>query len=107
MTKKITRKDWEYIGKYNPAAKWLRPFCSYTLTELDKGGYRRECRIGWPVYLLIFIPAHVLQALYCMWDGGLKEFEVAERYLGYDDIGETWGSNTGAYPKAKEVWERA
>lgn len=25
MKKRISRKEWEYIGKYNPAAKWLRP----------------------------------------------------------------------------------
>jgi hypothetical protein len=105
MKKHITRKAWEYIGKYNPAAKWLRPFCSYTLEEIEDG-YRRVCKISWPVYLVILIPAHILQALYCMWDGGLKEFEVAGRHLGYDDIHETWGSNEGAYPKAKEIWER-
>jgi hypothetical protein len=42
-----------------------------------------------------------------MWDGGLREFEIEGRFLGYDDIHETWGSNKGAYPKAKEIWERA
>lgn len=29
--KKITQKDWTYIGKYNRAAKWCRPICSYYL----------------------------------------------------------------------------
>ena len=41
MKKRITRADWEYIGKYNPAAKWLRPLASYSLIEIE-GGYRRE-----------------------------------------------------------------
>ena len=62
--KRISRADWEYIGKYNPTAKWLRPLASYTLIEVEDG-FRRECRIPWIVYLVIFIPVHVLQALWC------------------------------------------
>ena len=104
MKKRITRKEWEYIGKYNPAAKWLRPFCSYTLEKIE-GGYRRQCKIPWLLYLLMFIPFNILQALYCMWDGGLKEFEIEGRNLGYDNLKER-GENSGAFLKAKEVWER-
>ena len=105
MKKRITRADWEYIGKYNPARKWLRPFCDYSLHEIENGGFRREIRINWFFYLLIFIPVHILQALYCMWDGGLKDFEIASRHIGYDNIKEH-GINEGAYAKAKEIWEK-
>ena len=105
MKKRITRKEWEYIGKYNPAAKWLRPICSYSLVE-EEDGFRRDCKISWPVYLILFIPVHLLQALLCMWDGGLKEFEIAGRHLGHDYFRETWGCNEAAYPKAKEIWEK-
>ena len=104
MKKHITRKEWEYIGKYNPAAKWLRPFCSYTLEEIE-GGYRRQCKIPWVLYLLMLIPFSILQALYCMWDGGLKEFEIEGRNLGYDNLKER-GDNSGAFLKAKEIWEK-
>lgn len=106
MKKRITRKDWEYIGIYNPAAKWLRPYCSYTLEQIDNGGFRRQCKIGWLMYLLIFIPIHLAQAVCCMWDGGLREFELEGRHLGYDDLYPK-GMNSGAYPKAKEIWEKA
>ena len=104
--KRISRADWEYIGKYNPATKWLRPFSSYTLIEVE-GGFRRECKIPWIVYLIIFVPVHLLEAICCMWDCGLKHFEFADRFLGADNIYETHGTNKGAYPKAKEIWERA
>ena len=103
--KKITREEWEYIGIYNPAAKWLRPYCSYTLEKIDSGGFRRQCKIGWIMYLLMFIPIHLLQALCCMWDGGLREFEIESRHLGYDDLYPV-GLNNKAYPKAKEIWEK-
>ena len=105
MKKRISQKDWEYIGKYNPAAKWLRHLCSYSLVEIEDG-FRRECKISWPVYLLLFIPVHLIQALWCMWDGGLIEFEITGRHLGHDDIKEHTGGNTGAFPKAKEIWEK-
>ena len=104
-TKKISLKDWEYIGKYNPAAKWLRPFCSYTLTKTDKG-FRRDCKLSWLVYLLLFLPMHLLQVFACVWDGGLKEFEIEGRHLGHDNITEH-GENYGCYPKTKEIWEKA
>jgi hypothetical protein len=101
MKKKITYDDWIYINKYNYAAKWLRHLCVYTLTREPNGRFRREQRIGWPVYLILFIPVHILQAISCIWDGGLKEFEIIERYLGGD-----W-TMPGCEPfdRAKEVWE--
>lgn len=105
MKKRISQKEWEYIGKYNPGAKWVRPFCSYSIAEYENG-FRRDCQISWPVYLIIFIPVHLLQALCCMWDGGLKEFEICPPHLGYDCYFEDWGCNQQAYPKAKEIWEK-
>ena len=104
MKKRITLRDWTYIGIYNPVAKWARPLASYTLEEFD-GGFRRECKIPMWLYLIIFIPVHLLQFFYCMWDGGLREFSIEGRHIGYDDIKER-GINSGCYPKAKEIWEK-
>ena len=100
METKISYEEWTYIGKYNHAAKWLRPFCKYTLIKTGDG-FRREQRIPVWFYLLVFIPAHLIQALYCMWDGGLREFEFATLYLGGDDL----PAPGKCYEHAKEVWE--
>lgn len=105
MTKKISLNDWTYIGKYNPAAKWVRPFCSYSLTKTDYG-FRRDCEISWLAYLILFLPVHLLQLFVCLWSGGLRDFKIQGRYLGYDYIAEK-GDNCGRYPLAKEIWERA
>lgn len=104
MKKRITLKDWTYIGQYNPVAKWARPIASYTLEEID-GGFRRECKIPMWWYLIMFIPLHLLELASCVWDGGLVEFRIAGRHIGYDDILER-GINSGCYPKAKEIWEK-
>lgn len=104
MKKRITLKDWTYIGRYNPVAERYQRLASYTLEEID-GGFRRECKIPMWFYLITFIPYCLLGAVLCMWDGGLCEFRIQSRYIGYDDILEN-GINSRAYPKAKEIWEK-
>lgn len=104
--KRITLKEWEYIGKYNPAKSWIRPFCTYTLIKTDEHRFRREVKVNLFIYLLLVIPLHFLKALYCLWDGGLKEFEIENRDLGFDRIEEN-GENYSIYPEAKEIWEKA
>ena len=102
MKKKITFAEWNEIGIYNHAVKWLRPFCVYHLIK-EGDRYKREQRIPLWFYLIIFIPAHLLQVLTCMWDGGLKEFEFADRYLGGDYL--DWVGDP-AWEKAKAIWDR-
>ena len=98
--KKISLKEWTYIGKYNHAAKWCRKLCNYTLDKEDDYTFKREQKVNLFAYILIFIPLHILQALVCMWDGGLKEFIIFSRNLGYDTI--KLGST--AFSRAEEVW---
>lgn len=102
MKKKISKKEWTEIGRYSYAAKWLQPLCSHTLILEPDGRFKREQRVGWLLYLILFIPIHILQALWCMWDGGLKEFEINERYLGGDWL--VQGSE--CYTRAEAVWNR-
>ncbi len=84
MKKRINLKKWTYIGKCNYAAKWCRPLCSYYLIKEDSITFRRVQKINIFNYILIFIPVHLLQALVCLWDGGLKEFIIFSRDLGED-----------------------
>jgi hypothetical protein len=100
--KRISRKDWTEIGKYNYAAKWLQPLCTYTLAKEQDGRFKREQYVSWPLYILIFVPVHIAQAIFCIWDGGLKEFEINERYLGGDWL--VQGSE--CYIRADVVWNR-
>ena len=83
-TKKITLDQWTMIGKYNYAVKWVRKACAYTLTKETDTKYRRDQYIPLWLYVVLFVPVCVVQAVWCMWDGGLKDFELPERYLGGD-----------------------
>lgn len=103
MKKRITLKEWNYIGKSNAASKWVRPFCVYTL-ENNNGVFRREVKVGLILYLLLLIPLHFLKALYLMWDGGLKEFRFEGRLVDYNNLYSSW--DVTAYARAQEIWEK-
>ena len=100
MKKKISLKDWTYIGRFNHAAKWCRKLCSYYLIKEDDKTFKRVQKINIFNYILIFIPIHLLQALVCMWDGGLKEFIIFSRDLGEDIL--TNGSDS--FSRAEAIW---
>ena len=106
MKKKISLKDWNYIGANNAGAKWIRPFCVYTLEEVQKGTIKQEINIGWFAYLLMFIPVHIFKLFWCLWDGGLKEFEIEGRFIIYHYLYESDSPYCDYYKKAKEIMER-
>jgi hypothetical protein len=101
--KRISKAQWEEIGKYNPASKWIRPFCNYYLGETEGGNYIRRSEVKLWFYALLFIPVHVLEVLYLIWDGGLIEFEIESRYFGGDHLG--YGST--CWERANKIWEEA
>jgi hypothetical protein len=74
--------------------------CSYQLVKEDDKTFKRVQEISWPIYLLIFIPVHLLQAFVCMWDGGLKEFIIFSRNIGYDIL----SKGSESFQRAEEVW---
>lgn len=99
---KISLKDWTYIGQYNRVRLLLRKCCNYTLTQEDSGNFKREQKIALWFYILAFIPMHLIDALLCMWNDGLKNFELQSRYIGFDII----NKNTNSWNKAKEIYEK-
>lgn len=98
--KKISSKDWTYIGKCNYAAKWCRSFCSYTLIKQDETTFIRDQKLGIFMYALLFIPVHFIQFFECLWDGGLREFTILGRALGNDHI----YKNETAFARAEQIW---
>lgn len=101
MKKKISLKEWTFIGRYNHAAKWCRKLCSYYLIKEDNKTFRRVQKVNIFNYILIFIPIHLLQVLVCMWDGGLKEFVIFNRHLGEDIL----NKGSESFARAEAVWD--
>lgn len=92
MKKKITSKERATINRMHYSAKWARPFMNYFLDETDGGNFILYETVKLWVYILLFIPLHLLQALHCMWDGGLCEFELCSIVVGYHQL--AWGSKS-------------
>lgn len=105
MKKRITQKDWTYIGKYNPMAKWIRPFCSYSLTKNENENFLRTVQVGLVPYVIVCIPLHLIGILINLWDGGLKEFRFRSRHsTRHSDTIKKDSSET--YEKCEEIWTR-
>lgn len=102
MKKKIKPKEWTYIGRYNYAAKWCRPLCSYYLIKEDDKTFKRVQNVNIFAYCIIFIPLHLLQALVCLWEGGLKEFIIFSRFLGKDAL----SKGSESFARAEEIWNK-
>lgn len=98
--KRISLKDWTYIGKLNYAAKWCRSLCSYKLIKQDDGTFIRDQKLGLFTYILIFLPMHLLQLFACLWDGGLREFAIIRREIGQDNI----FKHHIAFARAEQIW---
>lgn len=86
---KLTRKEKkEFTRRYPYLAQ--NPFINMYVSDAEGGGIyiRQEVQLWF--YILIFIPLHLIQVIICLWDGGLKTFEIANRYLTCDYC--PWGS---------------
>lgn len=97
---KITYKQFREImnyKKFHPIQFLLK----YQLI-IDAGTARITPIIPMWLYLLSFIPVHLMQVVLLLWDGGLKEFEFARRKM------PSWifHSFSKPYETAKEIWEK-
>jgi hypothetical protein len=54
----------------------------------------------------MFIPVHIFKFFWCLWDGGLKEFEIESRFINYHHLYESDSPYCDYYKKAKEILEK-
>lgn len=111
MTKKISYKDAAYIRKNSKPNFAFKYLCSHTLTDGTEGGhcYTIKSMVKMPFFLLLFLPIAIANVFVCMWDGGLKEYELpTQRVIS------SWTMyvcdakyENSMYNKMKKVWERA
>lgn len=104
---RISMEQYHYIGKYNPVAKKLRPLCVYYLERkkdtIDKDHFVRYIELPlyyWLPTLPIFF---LIQLCCCVWDGGLKEFNLSDlsRHIHHEAIPQ-WEK---AYERCEEIYK--
>lgn len=86
---KLTKEQRKEFKKYTPNATNL--IINFYLKEAEGGGYYLIEEVKLWAYILTFVPIHLAQLILCIWDGGLKTFEINKRvivtdYLAWDSI---------------------
>ena len=76
--KKITYKELATLLGYKKNHLFQRIACNYFIGD-DEYNVKVITQIKWPVYIALFIPSCILQAVALMWDGGLKNFSIEPR----------------------------
>lgn len=79
--KKISYIDAAYILNYKQRHLREKYLCNWYMELRNCNVGFMECRLKWWTYILLFVPVHILKFLYCLWDGGIKEFEIESRTL--------------------------
>ena len=80
--KKISYKDFAYLMNYKTRHPFIKYCCNCYLEERDASALLTS-KVKWPLYILLFIPVHIIIFFYCLWDGGIKEYDIWERTITY------------------------
>ena len=76
MMKRITYKDNAIQLGYKNNHLFERIACKHYLADDTTCSVKVITKIKWSVYILLFIPTCIFQAVSLIWDGGLKEFTI-------------------------------
>lgn len=101
MERKITYQQYRDLFNLTKKPGWLAPHCHYTIEVEDKWTAVCKARIPMWLFIILFIPAYVYQAVCLIWDGGLCEMSTIDREIS------RWNISKGGerYEKAKKMWE--
>lgn len=78
--KKITYKDLATLCDYKKDHRLERIGCNHYIKDNDDY-VEVITKVKLPIYIALFIPACIFQAVALVFDGGLKEFEIESRTL--------------------------
>ena len=73
--KKLTFKEFATIAGWKEKHRRDRMFCNFYLVEEDEWSVVVTKKFKIYVYILLFLPMLLLSFFYCLWDGGLRNFE--------------------------------
>lgn len=99
--KKISYKDFAYLMNYKMRHPFIKYCCNCYLKEQD-ASVLLTAKIKWLIYILLFIPVHIISFFYAAWDCGIRNYDMWERtmtsfhlYTIYDDKYKKWKEQSG------------
>ena len=75
--KRLTRAERKGFKRYDANA--TNPMMNLYLRPCECGGYYLTTEVKLLTYIFTFVPIHLTQLVFCVWDGGLKTFEISRR----------------------------
>lgn len=78
--KKITYNDNATLLGYKKNHTLERFACNHYIED-NRHSVKVITKVKWPVYIALFIPACIFQAVALVWDGGLKNFRIESRTI--------------------------
>ena len=85
---KLTKEQRKGFKRYT--SNTTNPIINFYLKEAEGSGYYLIAEVKLWAYILTFVPIHLVQLILCIWDGGLKTFEINKRVVVKDYL--AWGS---------------
>lgn len=79
VVRKISYDNWADIRRYKEFHRDEAIGYKFYLYHFENDVYQARAIGKWWVYILLFIPAHILNFFYCLWDGGLRDFSIERR----------------------------
>lgn len=110
---RISYNEAAYILNYKQNHKFKRYLVAWTLKMSVLHGYifyEVECKIAWWFFILSYIPVSIITLLWCMWDSGIKEYELYKRdvvYCSFYENDSYYDSYCDSRAKrAKEIYDK-
>lgn len=85
MKTKITYDQARYILNWKKPHRFAK-YCGVWTVEPKEVGYVIRCDVKWWVYIILVVPATIIEAVLLMWDGGLRYCRPVERNVYSDHL---------------------
>ena len=106
---RISYDEAAYILNYKQNHKFKRYLGVWTFNTSVRHGrifYEIECKIAWWFFILSYIPVSIITLLWCVWDGGIKKYELYKRDVIYCSFYEEDGRYDSRAQRAEEIYDK-
>lgn len=84
--KKISYNDIAYICRFKENHFFRKHFCNNYIWMNNPNEGMMKCDMKIWFYILIFIPIHIINFVFLLWDGGIRHFEIMSRNVRTDNV---------------------
>ena len=106
--KKIKHSEAAYILCWKRPHLFVKYCCIWKIGMNEPITGRIVCNMRWWMYVLLFIPMHIIKFNLCLWDGGIKNFCIEPRIIhNYNIIGGlTIDDERTKFGRLKIIWKK-